>query len=57
MYENPPDGIPKIHVRSSKYMAWIAENNLPVHLHVKKVCFMFSRVVLNVLLEGKVFAI
>ena len=34
LYEDPPDQIPKIHVRSRKYMAWIAENALPVHLHV-----------------------
>ena len=37
LYEDPPDAIPKIHVRSKKYMAWIAENNLPVHMHVEKV--------------------
>ena len=37
LYEDPPDRVPKIHVRSSKYMAWIAENNLPVHLHTSKV--------------------
>ena len=36
LYEDPPDNIPKIHVRSSRYMAWIAENNLPVHLHAEK---------------------
>jgi len=36
LYEDPPDGIPKIHIRSSKYMAWIAENQLPVHMHVEK---------------------
>jgi len=36
LYEDPPDAIPKIHVRSKKYMAWIAENNLPVHMHVEK---------------------
>ena len=42
LYEDPPDGIPKIHIRSSKYMAWIAENQLPVHMHVEKVidCLM-----------------
>ena len=37
LYEDPPDAIPKIHIRSKKYMAWIAENNLPVHMHVEKV--------------------
>ena len=37
LYEDPPDGVPKIHVRSRKYMAWIAENNLPVHMHVERV--------------------
>ena len=37
LYEDPPDQIPKIHVRSSKYMAWIAEMMLPSHLHVDKV--------------------
>ena len=37
LYEDPPDTIPKIHVRSSKYMAWIAEMMLPSHLHVEKV--------------------
>ena len=36
LYEDPPDQIPKIHVRSSKYMAWIAEMMLPSHLHVDK---------------------
>merc|ERR1712029_821642 len=36
LYEDPPDTIPKIHVRSSKYMAWIAEMMLPSHLHVEK---------------------
>ena len=40
LYEDPPDGVPKIHVRSSKYMAWIAEMMLPTYLHVNKV-FMF----------------
>ena len=37
LYEDPQDGIPKIHVRSSRYMAWIAEMMLPSHLHVDKV--------------------
>ena len=37
LYEDPPDGVPKIHVRSSKYMAWIAEMMLPSYLHVNKV--------------------
>ena len=37
LYEDPEDGIPKIHVRSSRYMAWIAEMMLPSHLHVNKV--------------------
>ena len=37
LYEDPPDKIPKIHVRSSKYMAWIAEQNLPTYLHVDRV--------------------
>ena len=37
LYEDPPDGVPKIHVRSRKYMAWIAENNLPVHMHAERV--------------------
>jgi len=36
LYEDPPDGIPKIHIRSSKYMAWIAEQGMPVHMHVEK---------------------
>ena len=36
LYEDPPDQVPKIHVRSSKYMAWIAENQLPVHMHAEK---------------------
>jgi len=36
LYEDPPDGIPKIHVRSLKYMAWIAEQMLPVYMHVEK---------------------
>ena len=38
LYEDPPDGVPKIHIRSRKYMAWIAENSLPTHMHVEKVC-------------------
>ena len=37
LYEDPPDGVPKIHIRSRKYMAWIAENSLPTHMHVAKV--------------------
>ena len=37
LYEDPPDRIPKIHVRSKKYMAWIAEMMLPTYLHVEKV--------------------
>ena len=37
LYEDPPDTIPKIHVRSSKWMAWIAEQNLPTYLHVDRV--------------------
>jgi len=36
LYEDPPDAIPKIHIRSSKYMAWIAEQGMPVHMHVEK---------------------
>eukprot|EP00092_Neocalanus_flemingeri_P075995 GFUD01094224.1.p1 GENE.GFUD01094224.1~~GFUD01094224.1.p1 ORF type:complete len:743 (-),score=222.03 GFUD01094224.1:579-2807(-) len=36
LYEDPPDQIPKIHVRSNKYMAWIAEQMMPVHMHVEK---------------------
>ena len=42
LYEDPPDQIPKIHVRSRKYMAWIAENAMPVHLHVDKVRIITS---------------
>ena len=60
LYEDPPDGIPKIHVRSGKelnklywvwkkflcrskkYMAWIAEAGLPVHMHVEKVRFLLQ---------------
>ena len=30
-------GIPNINIRSSKYMAWIAEQGMPVHMHVEKV--------------------
>ena len=37
LYEDPPDQVPKIHVRSSKYMAWIAEQMLSSHMHVEKV--------------------
>ena len=37
LYEDPPDGIPKMHIRSTKYMAWIAEQQMPVHMHVEKV--------------------
>jgi len=36
LYEDPPDTIPKLHVRSTKYMAWIAEQMLPVRMHVEK---------------------
>ena len=36
LYEDPQDTIPKIHVRTSKYMAWIAEMMLPSHLHVNR---------------------
>jgi len=36
LYEDPPDQIPKLHVRSNKYMAWIAEQQMPVHMHVEK---------------------
>jgi len=36
LYEDPPDQIPKIHIRSNKYMAWIAEQQMPVHMHVEK---------------------
>jgi len=36
LYEDPPDGVPKLHVRTSKYMAWIAEQGLPTHMHVGK---------------------
>ena len=52
LYEDPQDGVPKIHVRSSKYMAWIAEMMLPTYLHVDRVSkriadlefmYMFSR--------------
>ena len=42
LYEDPPDTIPKIHVRSSKYMAWIAEMMLPSHLHVEKVMIIID---------------
>jgi hypothetical protein len=37
LYEDPPDSVPKIHIRSTKYMAWIAEQGMPVHMHVEKV--------------------
>ena len=33
-------GIPNINIRSSKYMAWIAEQGMPVHMHVEKVGMM-----------------
>ena len=42
LYEDPQDKIPKIHVRSSKYMAWIAEMMLPTYLHVDKVSMSIS---------------
>ena len=42
LYEDPPDAIPKIHVRSKKYMAWIAEMMLPTYLHVEKVKFIIT---------------
>ena len=47
LYEDPEDGIPKIHVRSSKYMAWIAEMMLPTYLHVDRVNIKFMFLVLN----------
>ena len=59
LYEDPPDAIPKIHVRSKKYMAWIAENNLPVHMHVEKVrenVILVHRT-LDRILEDKYFAL
>ncbi len=37
LYEDPEDGVPKIHVRCDNYLAWIQEQtNLPLHLHVQK---------------------
>ena len=57
LYEDPPDGIPKIHIRSSKYMAWIAEQGMPVHMHVEKVRKWHLKgngnVALGVLTEGE----
>ena len=57
LYEDPPDGIPKIHIRSSKYMAWIAEQGMPVHMHVEKVRKWHlqgnGNVSLGVLMEGE----
>ena len=47
LYEDPPDTIPKIHVRTSKYMAWIVEMMLPTHLHVNKVQHSFNDTVCN----------
>ena len=44
LYEDPEDTIPKIHVRTSKYMAWIAEMMLPSHLHVDKVLLILFMV-------------
>ena len=59
LYEDPPDAIPKIHVRSKKYMAWIAENNLPVHMHVEKVRenVIIVHWTLDRILEDKYFAL
>ncbi len=36
LYEDPEDGVPKIHVRCDNYMAWVQEQNLPLHMHVQK---------------------
>ena len=36
VYEDPEDKIPKIHVRCDKYMIWIQEQKMPLHLHVGK---------------------
>lgn len=47
LYEDPPDQIPKIHIRSNKYMAWIAEQQMPVHMHVEKV--IFSTIFLSII--------
>ena len=55
LYEDPPDKIPKIHVRSSKWMAWIAEQNLPTYLHVDRVnqTDLLSLLPIIPLLQGK----
>ena len=58
LYEDPPDAIPKIHVRSRKYMAWIAENNMPVHMHVEKVyILLFKSLRINSNILGKIYHI
>ena len=54
LYEDPPDGVPKIHIRSRKYMAWIAENSLPTHMHVEKVCLSERFQVLALTLSSRV---
>ena len=36
VYEDPEDSVPKIHVRCENYMAWMQEQNFPLHLHVQK---------------------
>ncbi|CAB4057701.1 DNAJA2 [Lepeophtheirus salmonis] len=36
LYEEPQDGIPKVHIRCENYMLWIQEQKLPLHLHVNK---------------------
>ncbi len=36
LYEDPEDGVPKIHVRCDNYLAWIQEQKMPLHLHVQK---------------------
>ncbi|TRY80540.1 hypothetical protein TCAL_04794 [Tigriopus californicus] len=36
LYEDPEDKIPKIHCRCEKFMRWLQELNLPLHMHVQK---------------------
>ena len=57
LYEDPPDGVPKIHVRSSKYMAWIAEMMLPTYLHVNKVFYVLTLVNWNLNFDHNYFRV
>ena len=46
LYEDPEDKIPKIVCRCDNYMAWMQEQQMPLHLHVgRDKCVMFDQVI------------